>query len=89
MSKDRRFLSRLNTIRFKLIVVPLLLLSLAIVALGLITFGFTRTNMIQGMQNFGLGLANQVVSRIQDNYAALQVIDLSLETVLLDRKSVV
>lgn len=83
MSKDRRFLSRLNTIRFKLIVVPLLLLSLAIVALGLITFGFTRTNMIQGMQNFGLGLANQVVSRIQDNYAALQVIDLSLETVLL------
>ena len=74
---------KLNSVRFKLIVVPLLLLSLAIVALAVATFGLVRRNMILGMQQLGFELVEQAVLRIADNNEALAAVEDLLEEKLL------
>ena len=70
---------KLNSVRFKLIVVPLLLLSLAIAALAVATFGLVRRNMILGMQQLGFELVEQAVLRIADNNEALAAVEDLLE----------
>ncbi|MGI6651546.1 MAG: methyl-accepting chemotaxis protein [Limnochordia bacterium] len=74
---------KLNSVRFKLIVVPLLLLSLAIAALAVATFGLVRRNMILGMQQLGFELVEQAVLRIADNNEALAAVEDLLEEKLL------
>ena len=78
---------KLNSVRFKLIVVPLLLLSLAITALALATFSLVRTNMIREMQKLGFELVEQAVNRIADNNEALATVeDLLAEKLLTAAK---
>lgn len=83
MAKSRSLLARMSSIRFRLIVVPLLLLSLAIGVLGIVIFGFVRTAMLKGMQGLGMDLAAQAVHRLADNAAALNEVESALAHILL------
>jgi hypothetical protein len=83
VANGRSLLARMSSIRFRLIVVPLLLLSLAIGVLGIVTFGFVRTAMLKGMQGLGLDLAAQAVNRLVDNAAALNEVESALAHILL------
>src|SRR5690554_6171535 len=83
VAKSRSLLARMSCIRFRLIVVPLLLLSLAIGVLGIVIFGFVRTAMLKGMQGLGMDLAAQAVHRLADNAAALKEVESALAHILL------
>ena len=73
---------KLNSVRFKLIVVPLLLCPLPL-CLAVATFGLVRRNMILGMQQLGFELVEQAVLRIADNNEALAAVEDLLEEKLL------
>ena len=64
MSARRGLLSRLNTIRTKIILLPLVLLAVAITALAGATVYFIRMNMLREMEQANFQLAEQVVERV-------------------------
>ncbi|NLV91945.1 MAG: hypothetical protein GX030_06085 [Firmicutes bacterium] len=70
MEKSRK-LARLNSIKFKLVVIPLLLLSVAIVAIAGGIVYLTRESLLDQMRSSGYDLVEQAVSRLQDNVLAL------------------
>ncbi|NLL48219.1 MAG: HAMP domain-containing protein [Firmicutes bacterium] len=71
-----KFLRRFNTLRVKLIVVPLLLLFIAILALAASTYGLVQRNLIREMQRLGMELAEQALVRIQESNNALTTIEM-------------
>ena len=83
MSARRGLLSRLNTIRTKIILLPLVLLAVAITALAGATVYFIRMNMLREMEQANFQLAEQVVERVADNNQALAVIHEALEDKIL------
>lgn len=87
MSRSGQFFRRLNNIRVKLIVVPLLLLALAVAVLGFVTFGFVRTTMLRGMQDLGTDIAKQAAARLADNRAALDMLDLAMRHTVSQNES--
>lgn len=76
-------LRKFNTVRAKLIFVPLLLLALAILALATTTYDLVKKNMINELQSFGIDLAEQAMHRLIDNNRALASIEGVLEDKIL------
>lgn len=68
------WVKKLNNMKIKLIVVPLILLSLAIGALAISTFGFVETSLFMAIEKLGLDVAHQARQRVVDNREALIVI---------------
>lgn len=83
MTLNLGWLKKLNNIKLKLIVVPLILLSLAIVALAVSTFSFVRSSLLNEIQELGLDVAEQAMQRVVDNAEALTVIQELLAEKLL------
>lgn len=78
-----KLMKRLNSVRVKLIAVPLVLLFIAILALAFSTYRMVEDKMITQMQDFGLDLAVQARQRLIEGHEALAVIEKTLEQKIL------
>lgn len=79
MSLIKKLSQKLNTVKFKLIFIPLLLLLIAILSLATASYRLVERNMITEMQNLGMDLAEQAMNRIADNTESLITIEKMLE----------
>lgn len=74
---------RINSIKTKLIIVPVTLLIVAILVLGLASIISTRNSLLEEMKLSGFDLADQVVGRISNNNQALTTIISGLDDKIL------
>ncbi|MCQ4923198.1 methyl-accepting chemotaxis protein [Tissierella carlieri] len=72
-------LNNKKTIKFKLIVIPLILVLIGILSIAIITSGLFKKNLLDAKKVSGFELASQVVDRIEDNSNAIKNINEILE----------
>jgi methyl-accepting chemotaxis protein len=77
--KKQRLASKKTTIKFKLIVVPLVVVFIALVVIGGISSWFMRQSLLDQMREDGLALAKQVVEQAENNTLSLKIINSMLE----------
>ncbi len=71
--------NKTSTIRFKLIVLPLILVFIAILIIGLATSYFTKENLLKAKEASGFELVDQVIERMKDNFNSLENINEIME----------
>lgn len=74
---------QLNTVRVKIVVVPLILLLSAIIALASVTYQLVEQKMVAEMQSLGFTLVEQAMERLVDSEQTLDVIDQMLNDKIL------
>lgn len=77
--EDKKLNMRKNTIKTRLIVIPLVVVFIAILAIGSISSWFVRASLLEQMKGDGLLLARQVEAQATDNNLSLSTINGMLE----------
>lgn len=73
--KEKTTIKKHRTIKFKLIVLPLVLVLIAIIIIGSATSYLTMQNLLEAKEASGIELIEQVVERIEDNSTAIATIN--------------
>ncbi|WP_187296343.1 methyl-accepting chemotaxis protein [Tepidibacter mesophilus] len=74
----KKFL-KLDTIRFKILTIPLIIMFIIISTISFININISKTRLIDQMELDGINLANQIFNQIQNNDQSIQIINESIE----------
>lgn len=65
----------MGSLRFKLVIVPLLLIFLGVAAIGLVSSYYAKANLLQEMSRNGRYVAERFIERISDNQKTIEIVN--------------
>lgn len=72
-------LLKFDTIRFKILTIPLIIMFMIITTISFININISKTRLIDQMEIDGINLANQIFNQIQNNDECIEIINESIE----------
>lgn len=79
MKRSNKKSNKRSSIKVKLIVIPLILVMIAVAAIGTVSSVFIRNSLLNEMKSNGYILSDKFISRMQDNSQALETINQMLD----------
>ncbi|AQS09771.1 methyl-accepting chemotaxis protein McpB [Clostridium saccharobutylicum] len=76
---DEKVLKKRESIKFKILTIPLAVMFTAILIISIITIGVVKTKVMEKMKSDGIELANQIANQADNNNAAMSSLNESIE----------
>ncbi|WP_051412233.1 methyl-accepting chemotaxis protein [Halonatronum saccharophilum] len=73
-----------KSIKFKIVVIPIILLLVGILVVSLVSLFFMRASLLDQMREEGYNLSNQIISQIEDNNNSLDTVNELIEDKIRD-----
>lgn len=72
---NSRARTNFNSLQFKLVIIPLVLIFIGVAAIGAVSSYFSKANLQQEMSRNGLYVANRFIERLSDNQKTIQIVN--------------